>query len=514
MPRPVRSETFARRLCVVALLALSPWASGATNYTISTFADDAVPNGNCTLREALRAADTNSALDACAAGGAADNISLPTGTYLFSGGETLTGGGSLAIQSQTLNPFDVTIDLAGAGRFLRLAGGGSYTLGGLEIANGIAPALEGVGGAVRAEGVFLHIFNFRFVTNQAAGAGGALNYSSFVGGPALSVHNGAFLSNSVTGVPANLAVGGAAAVAVDNGADADLRDVSFISNSVVDINAIGARGGALSLQASGTGSVGVCVRCHFQSNSAQSTAGSGTFYSEGGAVHLASYTGARVEFADCSLTGNSATGPAAATKVAALAGFAGPAGTVVLERLFVDFNNGASDALTRDVMLQGQGAASFTGFSNSQVTFGSGGGVVAQADTGAQMLLGHLTIADYPAIGASLTDIGGTGVAMHNSIVSLNGTNLTTSGKIGLSSNYTGNTPGFFNEPGGDYHLGAGSVAIDSGNNGASTVQLADLDHHGRIVNAVTDRGSYEFDGLFADDFEVHDAGSWSGVVP
>jgi hypothetical protein len=45
-------------------------------------------------------------------------------------------------------------------------------------------------------------------------------------------------------------------------------------------------------------------------------------------------------------------------------------------------------------------------------------------------------------------------------------------------------------------------------------VRFAGLDHHTRIVGGTTDIGCYEFDGLFADNFEVGDGGSWSTVVP
>ncbi|MCB0090811.1 MAG: choice-of-anchor D domain-containing protein, partial [Caldilineaceae bacterium] len=51
--------------------------------TVNTFADELNANGNCSLREAIQAANTNAAVDACPAGGnsAADVINLPAGTY-------------------------------------------------------------------------------------------------------------------------------------------------------------------------------------------------------------------------------------------------------------------------------------------------------------------------------------------------------------------------------------------------------------------------------------------------
>jgi len=40
-------------------------------------ADDTLVNGNCTLREAIIAANTDTAVDACPAGSGADEIQLP-----------------------------------------------------------------------------------------------------------------------------------------------------------------------------------------------------------------------------------------------------------------------------------------------------------------------------------------------------------------------------------------------------------------------------------------------------
>ncbi len=500
-----------RRTIVTTLLAIAPAVLGATSYTILTTSDGAVIDGNCTLREALRAADTNSAVDGCPAGGAADTITLPTGTYAFFGGEYLWGAGSLTIQSQTLDPFDVTIDLSNIGRFLALQGTGSYTLGGLAIVNGMAPAAEAVGGAIVAESVSLLIFNFRFVSNDADGSGGALFFNSGVAGASLVTHNGAFLSNSVTGSGVNSANGGAAYVSVANGAAADLRDVVFLGNSAAE-STFPIGGGALYIGADQSGSVARCVRCNFQSNVANSTAVSDSSGAEGGAVFAAAYNGARIDLLDGRFSGNSATGFATASKVPVLRGFVATGGSLVLERLLVDFNSGAGDDMTRDVVLGNYGAASRISFLDSQLTFGSNSGL--QIETNSVVLLGHLTIADYPAGFGAMLNAGAGEISLENSILALNGTDLIASGSVPQTTDFVGGDPLFFNEPGGDYHLSAASPSINAGTNGVPSLRLADLDHHGRIVGGVTDIGSYEFDGLFADNFEVGDAGSWSVIAP
>ena len=57
----------------------------ATDPAIATVADDLTGNGNCTLREAVAAAVTDAAFDACPAGSAvgADTIVLGAGIYLL-----------------------------------------------------------------------------------------------------------------------------------------------------------------------------------------------------------------------------------------------------------------------------------------------------------------------------------------------------------------------------------------------------------------------------------------------
>jgi len=511
MPTPLRFSHNSRCHFVAALLALAPAGLGATSYTLATFADDAVVNGNCTLREAIRAADTNAAVDACPAGGAADTITLPSGTYPFLGGEDLSGAGSLTIQSATLNPFNVTIDLSDAGRFLGLTGGGTYVLGGIGIVNGLAPSTFSDAGAIYAIDVSLRIFNFRFVSNDAKSAGGALLFYSGVSGANLILHNGTFLSNGVSGSGAVPSNGGAAYVSLNNGADADLRDVTFLGNSATE-SSFYINGGALNLQAGGAGTAARCVRCTFQNNSAISTAVSGTSAANGGAVYASVGLGAQIELLDGRFTGNTATGAATALKIPVLSGMVTSGGSLSLERLFIDFNGGVDDGMTRDVELLCYGAASRISFLDSQLTFGSDSGL--QVETTSVVLLGHLTIADYSTgYGAVLSTSGGQ-ISLENSIVAFNETDLADSPGVTQTTNSIGGDPLFLNEPGGDYHLGSSSPAIAAGTNGAQSVRLADLDHHGRIAGGTTDIGSYEFDGLFADGFEVGDAGSWSAIAP
>jgi CSLREA domain-containing protein len=86
-PRRLTSSRAARLLLAavcaggLALAALAAPAARAASIGVTTTADDTLVNGNCTLREAIIAANTDTAVDACPAGSGADTISLPAGTY-------------------------------------------------------------------------------------------------------------------------------------------------------------------------------------------------------------------------------------------------------------------------------------------------------------------------------------------------------------------------------------------------------------------------------------------------
>lgn len=56
-------------------------ADEGVTIAVNTFVDDVLENGNCTLREAITAANTDLAVDACPPGSGADTILLPEGVY-------------------------------------------------------------------------------------------------------------------------------------------------------------------------------------------------------------------------------------------------------------------------------------------------------------------------------------------------------------------------------------------------------------------------------------------------
>lgn len=111
------------RLGVAGLFALAavPAQLSAATIKVTTTADDAIRNGNCTLREAVIAANTDTAVDRCPAGAGPDLIIVPAGTYLLSlAGPSEDSGlaGDLDISS--------VVTIRGAGAASTTVDGGSF----------------------------------------------------------------------------------------------------------------------------------------------------------------------------------------------------------------------------------------------------------------------------------------------------------------------------------------------------------------------------------------------------
>jgi CSLREA domain-containing protein len=69
---------------VVAVTAVFIAPVHATDITVTTTADEVNSDGDCSLREAVIAANGDTAVDACPAGNGADTIILPAGEFIFS----------------------------------------------------------------------------------------------------------------------------------------------------------------------------------------------------------------------------------------------------------------------------------------------------------------------------------------------------------------------------------------------------------------------------------------------
>jgi CSLREA domain-containing protein len=69
---------------------------------VDTTADDNTVNGNCTLREAIIAANTDTPVDGCLAGAGTNSIFLPAGTFFL----TIGGAGEDAAATGDLDILD------------------------------------------------------------------------------------------------------------------------------------------------------------------------------------------------------------------------------------------------------------------------------------------------------------------------------------------------------------------------------------------------------------------------
>jgi len=231
-----------RRLVVgagIAALVLTGAQAPAAPITVNTTADEVNGDGDCSLREAILAANTNAVIDACAAGesAATDEITLtPGATYTLTlAAPALVAddplGGDLDLANNTAAPdvviragaadpatihqtvsgqkvfsvngtaeFDGVVitggDATDCGGGIAFLGSGVSSVGNSTLAGNSA----GSGGAIcnQASGSQLHVENTRFLDNLAdapSGQGGAL-YN--VSGSA-SITGSVFLRNSAVG---------------------------------------------------------------------------------------------------------------------------------------------------------------------------------------------------------------------------------------------------------------------------------------------------------------------------
>lgn len=181
----------------------------AAEIMVNNSVDELTDNGRCSLREAVRAANADEAVDDCAAGSGEDVITLGVATYTLSipgtgEDEALTGdldiAGDLTINGSTDGSTIIDgggidrvfhLDPSGAGAALA-AGGFFFTFNNLTISNGDAGADDG-GGVVLSNG----IATFNGVTisgNRTTGSGCGI-YSS---GGTLTLNNSTISNNIST----------------------------------------------------------------------------------------------------------------------------------------------------------------------------------------------------------------------------------------------------------------------------------------------------------------------------
>jgi len=263
----------SRRISLLARTALclglsawisAPWPVRAATIIVDTTADTGT--GNCTLREAIQAADTDSAVDACTAGSGTDLIDMTgisgtitldaaSGGLVIGSSMTIAGPGarSLRISGSALSPTvqmivnfngaiveikDVTIaDKVGEGPFeaCLIPCSGTLTLTRVRVTNCTSVPTsgplgqDGKGGALstNCSNANVTIRDSTFDANKATGSsnGGAQGGAIWWAGLNLFVTNATFSGNSSD------AQGGALWLAPFGGGNVVLRNVTLSDNT-------------------------------------------------------------------------------------------------------------------------------------------------------------------------------------------------------------------------------------------------------------------------------------------
>lgn len=180
--RPTQLHAKAIHLLLAAALfaglawtALPAPVARAAAITVTVTSDDNTVNGNCTLREAIIAANTDAALDACPAGNGADTIILPAGDYVL----TIAGIGETAARTGDLNITDdvtitgagrlsTTIDAGGIDRVFNISGLVDVQISDVKITSGDSQGF--VGGGIYLSSGTLTLSNSRLTNNTGSSA--------------------------------------------------------------------------------------------------------------------------------------------------------------------------------------------------------------------------------------------------------------------------------------------------------------------------------------------------------
>jgi hypothetical protein len=177
--------------------------------TVTTLADNLFADGRVSLREAIRAANTDSSVDGSAHGSGEDRIvfspALGGGTILLSavgshafGPSALVISSSVRIVGPAQRGMTLSTDATGSLRHFLVTAGGSLTLHNLTLHGGSARGGQGGGGAGGGAGMGGAIFNLGALTvnnclfhgNTAEGGGGGIAGEGLGGGGGMASGGG------------------------------------------------------------------------------------------------------------------------------------------------------------------------------------------------------------------------------------------------------------------------------------------------------------------------------------
>lgn len=238
--RSLRGSSLAIALSVV-LLGVTPLqaAHAGTTITVTTTADETTADGNCSLEEAIQAANTQAPVDACPAGTGNDTIVLAAGaTYALTtlNNTNVTGADGLPFitGSITIEGNGATITRAAgapAFRMTDVTSGANLSLHNVTVTGFEAPAFPGfpgAGGAIFSVGA-LTITDSTISDNRADGPGGGVDArgGGIFDGGTLTMTNSTVTGNTAVGTGGS--VGGG--IIIRPGTTTVLTSDTFAGNS-------------------------------------------------------------------------------------------------------------------------------------------------------------------------------------------------------------------------------------------------------------------------------------------
>lgn len=222
------------------IVLLCPQGTWATTISVTTTADLVANDGQCSLREAIKAANTNAASgtlpEECPAGSAAegDRITLAAGSHTVSNGP-ITISSDVTLQGAGPTETIISGDQSDRLFFVQPVATQTVTFSGLTMTQGFS---GGHGGAFIALDGSLIVTNCRFVKNRTMGDGGAIHIGHNV--VAATISQSTFEENVTEDVFKTGADGGAIS--------AQCPFQLTIEYCILTNNIAGTRGGAIFLE--------------------------------------------------------------------------------------------------------------------------------------------------------------------------------------------------------------------------------------------------------------------------